>query len=187
MRTFTTVLLLVAFVMSMAVDVHAFDLAAFSEHAPGNSWLAEISDRIVRERTPRTAEVCGSPLACGKVIAATLWQCESTLPRSTFAVRATLRLYGTIYYFDGPYRSRKPALDRSVVDGESAISHEYTRHIIPAAAAAAGMLDALEAERFPTRSRCEDAARKASGAVTNTFRKELAETQRLELAGRHGG
>ena len=187
MRKLTFLSFLIAFVTTGSVWAVQFDLAVFSAESPGNSWLAQVSDRIDRHRTTHSFEACGSPLACSKVVATTLWQCESVAAMPGYAVRATLRLYGKLYYYDGPYRRRKPARDRQVVDAESAVVHEYTQHIIPAIAAATPILDLLQSRRFTSRERCQTAAREASEAVTAAFRHELVKTQKRELLGEPAG
>lgn len=182
MRQLTVLFFLIACVVTSPAAAKEFDLSAYSGQA-GLTWLSEVSDRIERRRTPNTNEACGSPLACSKVIAATLWQCEAESLTSSFVVRGTLNLYGTIYYYNGPFRSRRTAVDRTVIDADSAVSHEYVWHIIPAISAVNPVLDSLEARRFATRETCETAARQTSRVITARFQTLLAATQQVEVNG----
>ncbi len=146
-------------------------------------WSAPVSDHIVRHPTLSTIETCGSWVACSRVIANAARECQSEPGTAFFQANPTLRLYGTIHYFNGPLTSGKRPLDRSVVNGPTAITHEYRRHIAPAVEAVVPLITQLQSARFTSSEQCESSAGEASAAIMATFRAALAATQEDELAG----
>lgn len=177
-----TILPLLVTMMASVLQGEQFSLAAFALAVPRMSWLASVNDHIVRNPTMATRETCGSPVACSFVIANTLRKCEAAAGGSLYQAEMTLRLYGTIHYFNGPLRGKKP-LDRSVVDGPTAVAHEYRRHIIPAANAVAPLLTQMKDARFSSLEQCESAATETSAAITARFRDALVATQEFERTG----
>lgn len=147
----------------------------------GNSWIDAARDYIVRKPTLRPAESCGSPLACSLVIANASARCESVGAGRVFVARPTLHLYGALYYYPGRMNHAKPAVDATVVDGPTAIAHEYDWHIIPAAIGVTPLLEHLQSRRFTSRTACEAGVAETSAAILVQFREILAETQRHEL------
>lgn len=144
-------------------------------------WLNKARDYIVRRPTLQPAATCGSSVACSLVTANTSARCEAVIGGTLFAARPTLQLYGVLYYYAGRLSRAKVPVDRSVVDGATAIVHEYDWHIIPAAMGVIPLLEELDAARFTSQAACERAAAKTSAAVVTKFRELLAETQRHEV------
>lgn len=128
-------------------------------------------------------------MACGSDVggACTLFQAALVLCScqcdggGQFKADPELRLYGTIYYYNGPfpYRGRRPK-DRSVVDTQTAINREFNQHINPAINAVTPMITALRDKRFNSQDECIGECNKTSGLVNAQFKKTLADTQKQE-------
>jgi hypothetical protein len=172
-RLFTVLFLFPAFLLAM-------------DNETTETWLTldgpRIRDSIRRQPTLAPRETCGSSVACSVVAAIASCDCSPAAPNRVLA-RTTLRLLGTIYYFDGPFASlAKRARDRSVVDSESAIRHEYAYHITPAMLSVAGLLPTVESIVFPSMADCVRAGRELAQSVNTMFRQTLVETQRQEVS-----
>jgi len=70
--------------------------------------------------------------------------------------------------------------DRSVVDTQTAINHEFNQHINPAVNAVTPMITALRDKRFNSQDECTGECDKTSGLVNTQFKKTLANTQQQE-------
>ena len=176
-------LAIVPFVIALVLMPAAMHAAEKNPLLQGRNseWLDAARDYIVLKPTMRPDANCGSPFACSRIAANTSARCEAVAGR-LFAARPTLHLYGALYYYDGRVRPDRQAVDKSVIDGSSAVTHEYEWHIIPAALGLVPLLEQLKEARFDSRAACEVAARATSDAVVERFRELLAETQRHELA-----
>ena len=184
MRKLGVVVLFAISHLLLAGEAGEFSLAAYSLRSPHLQWLSLVSDQIVRKPMLTAKQACGSQAGCALVTANVRWQCESVGSRAFAATDAAVRLYGTIYYYPGRLPAALKPFDRSVIDGFTALAHEYQWHIIPAASSVTPLLTKFQSESFPTRDACEVAGKNTSIAVTTTFRQRLAETQRNEMARR---
>lgn len=165
----------------VAASLHAadFDVVSLTSAVSSRGWRGTIDDRIVRKPTLSPAQSCGSPIACSLVIANAYARCEAQ-SASAFVARTTLRLFGNIYYYPGQVARFARPVDASVVDGASAVAHEYLWHIVPAMQVVMPILQKLERQRFATRTECERAGTAASDAVAVAFARELTATQMAE-------
>lgn len=177
-------LAIVPFVIALVLMPAASQAAEKNRLLQGRNseWLDAARDYIVRKPTLRPDANCGSPFACSLIAANTSARCEALAGSLLFAAHPTLHLYGAVYYFDGRVKPNRKAVDKAVIDGSSAVTHEYEWHIIPAALGLVPLLEQLKAARFDSLAACEVAAKATSKAVVEKFRELLADTQRHELA-----
>jgi hypothetical protein len=149
----------------------------------GTDLPPNVQDSIVRKATGAPKATCGSAMACSVVAAITLSDCRFEPTLNRVVAKATLRLMGTIYYFRGSFRSiAERARDKSVVDQETAIEHEYAFHITPAVNAVASLLTDFEKMTFASVAECMLGGTELSKTVTTAFQSALADTQIAELA-----
>lgn len=153
---------------------------------PALAAALETQDSILRKGTAVPRATCGSSIACSAIAAITTCDCRFDPSRNRVIARTTLRLLGTIYYFQGPFASiaQRPR-DATVVDRASAIRHEYAYHINPAVDSVTGLLVSLERTSFPTIAECVVAGNELANTVLALFQQALAATQMRERAGGH--
>lgn len=179
MRELTVLPLIVLSMLANLLPAHQLNLASFllMTRAP---WLELVNDRIVKNPNVATMETCGSWLACSSIRVDTAMWCESEVESGLYLVNLTLQLDGTIHYYNGPFQERARAFDPSVVNGRTAVSHEYRRHIVPAVDAVGPMLVRIREARFTGRQQCQNAGRASANEIRATFRGVLAATQEQE-------
>lgn len=120
--------------------------------------------------------------ACASVGAAAFGHCEEERQSNCttkFRAKEILMLFGKVHVYNGqwPYLGRRPGRDKSVVDFNSALAHEFQVHILPAMRAALKILEKLESRQFNTKEQC-DAARGAEQLkATKAYWSTLAATQ----------
>ena len=181
MRELTVLPLIVLSMLANLLPAHQLNLASFllMTRAP---WLELVNDQIVKNPTAATLETCGSWLACSSIRVDTAMWCESEAESGLFRVNLTLQLDGTIHYYNGPFEERARAFDQSVVNGHTAVSHEYRRHIVPAVDAVGPLITRIGAARFASRQDCQKSGRESANEIRETFRSVLASTQEQEEA-----
>jgi hypothetical protein len=171
--------LLVLSLLAPAEAPEDVGLPEFSAVSTAGSWTELVDDYLVKRPTMSTLETCGSWIACTTIVVNTSAECRQA--GDLFLTDIRLRLYGSIHYFFGPLASRKRARDPSVVNGATAVAHEYREHIVPAIEAVVPRLRELRTTRFGTREACERAVAERSSEVTAAFRAVVAETQASEV------
>jgi hypothetical protein len=184
MRKFGMVVLFAISQLTLSAQADEFSLAAYSVRSPQLQWLSLVTDQIVRRPMLTSKQVCGSQAACALVSANLRWRCDSVSGQAFYATDLAVRLFGTIYYYPGRMPADFKPFDRSVVDGLSAVAHEYQWHIIPAAREVVPLLAKLQRAHFASLDSCEAAGKDTSVAITTMFVKELSETQQNEVAGK---
>ena len=145
--------------------------------------LFTVKDGIVQHRTIGIDNVCGTGTggACTAIKAAlVMCSCKEGCD-GRWKASAELRIYGDMYIYSGPWATfpRKPK-DKSVVDANSAIAHEYNVHINPAISAVTPQIKNLESMTFGSEAECYRECDKTSAAVNNLFRQTLKATQEQE-------
>lgn len=174
-------LLMMLFLLPTALVYTANAVANESQEVPAGLFGPRVRDFISRKPTLSPHETCGSPMACSIVAAIASCDCRFDTAANGILARTSLRLLGTIYYFQGPFASiAKRPRDRSVVDRATAIRHEYAYHITPAVLSVAGLMADVESRSFPTMADCIRAGRELAQAVTSMFRETLIATQDRE-------
>jgi hypothetical protein len=184
MRKLRVAVLFAIVYLTGTLQAAEFSLAAYSVRAPQLQWLSLVSDQIVRRPMLTSKQVCGSQAACALVSANLRWRCDSVSGKAFYATDLAVRLFGTIYYYPGRMPAGFKPFDRSVIDGVSAVTHEYQWHIIPAAREVMPLLAKLQRAHFPSFDSCEAAGKDTSVAITTMFVKRLGETQENEVAGK---
>lgn len=119
--------------------------------------------------------------ACSKVIANVSCQCDCT--KSGWKANVHISLLGNIFFYNGdkwPYKNRIPNSDTSVINAASAIAHEYSEHINPAAKDTEREARKLESKTFKSKDKCDKACEKADKSLPNHFQLSLLEGQREE-------
>jgi len=141
----------------------------------------DLEDSITRKPTLTPHETCGSAMACSVVAALVSCDCRVDAATNHVVAKTTLHLLGTIYYFQGPFGLiAKRARDRSVVDGTTAIAHEYRVHIDPAVASVVALMTHVESVWFGSLDDCALAGRELARTTPALFRDTLIATQREE-------
>jgi len=89
-----------------------------------------------------------------------------------------LRLYGEIWITTEqfPYKGRHP-VDRSVVDADTALAHEYNFHINPAIASVRSIINAFARRAFRSEQEIKDAYILLVTQVSTRFRHSMRNTQ----------
>jgi RHS repeat-associated protein len=143
--------------------------------------LFTVRDNITQRRAVDIDAQCGSSTggACTRVAALVVCTCKCD--GANWKASAELRIYGQMWIYNGPfpYKRRRP-VDRTVVNAETAIAHEYNAHINPSIAAVTPLINALEARTFKSKEECYGACGETSGQVSDLFRRTLRRTQEQE-------
>jgi RHS repeat-associated protein len=94
----------------------------------------------------------------------------------------TLVITGQMYVSSGlwPYKGRHP-VDKSVVDAQSAIGHEWNVHLNPAIAGVSSAVSNLENKNFTSVGECQSDCQKTSDCVGHLFGAILHDTQSADL------
>jgi RHS repeat-associated protein len=174
-----------------AGPVDGTNLYGYVQNDPVNfidpSGLFKIDDSIRKVRTFGIGQVCPPTAAgaCTTGYAAILFcPCtdESTCPEAGSRVEnATLKLYGTMYIFSGPWPLlKKTAKDKTVKDAASAEAHEYNFHINPSIAAVAPLIEELESKTFDSQAECQAACGETAAKVNKLFAETMKKTQQQE-------
>ncbi len=120
--------------------------------------LFEVVKDISRRRVSDIVPFCGDNTGggCGKDVRASKFGCDCRCNGAGWNAACTLRITGTLYIYGGPYkRLRRKPLDPSVVDFESAVAHEFTRHIDVAVAATRTVVEQFESMTFQSQAQCD--------------------------------
>ena len=140
-----------------------------------------ILDGIALKPMSNLDPTCGSNVggACTSATALVLCNCDGC--GGAWKANPQLRLYGTLYYFNGtfPYKGRRPK-DSTVVDAATAIAHEYNAHLNVAIGAVGALIDSLKSRLFSSQAECQGECDKTSTAASALFRQTLRDTQQRE-------
>ena len=111
---------------------------------------------------------------------ALLCDCKQRDCDKVWKASATLRIYGEMWVYNGPWATlpTRPK-DRTVHDSSSAIAHEYNVHINVGLNAVRPTLEQLESRSFSSEAECQSActAAAALNAVPKTFNDAVHQTQ----------
>ncbi len=141
--------------------------------------LYKLQDNIKRKPHGQPERLCGSPFACSVVMADVL--CDCHCDRGFIVADVTLRLFGTINYFDGPFGAKqRSTVDKTVVDAKSAIRHEYLWHINKAIVGIEPLVKSLGSKYFASVESCDLECKTISKLITGEFWKILKQTQEAE-------
>ena len=142
----------------------------------------DMIDELNRRPMSNLDTLCGSNVggACTTFQAALVF-CTCDGCGGVWKAHPQLRLYGTIYYFNGtfPYKGRRPK-DTSVRDATTAIAHEYGEHINPAIGSVMPLFNNLKSQIFGSHEECTQECDKISTIVNKLFMKTLKATQQRE-------
>ena len=154
----------------------------------GSASSLTIADNISRHSTLGIDQVCGSrtggacTLITGVVVVS---RCQQS--GTGIIAMPELRIYGDMYVYSGPFTTlRRTPTDRTVVDAQSAINHEYNVHINPAIASVAPLINSLAARAFDSVGQCQMETSAVSTVVGIAFTNTLIATQQQELSGGRG-
>jgi RHS repeat-associated protein len=169
-------------------DINSYLYAYANPGLFADPWgLFEIAYSVVTKPTLSPGSICGSPIACSLIGAALTasCKCDANIGR-VVAENVTLRIAGAIYYYNGPFGSisQRATVDRSVVDAQTAIHHEYAFHINQASLEVTRALLAFEAHTYSSTEACQRAVNAMSGMIHRYFAAALEASQRDELARR---
>jgi RHS repeat-associated protein len=140
--------------------------------------LYAIQDSIQLHASMNTEAICGSPFACSKIGATVGCVCDCDQNAGRVFASATLIIYGDLYYFNGPFSTKKQAaVDPTVKNASTAIAHEYNYHIIPAINAVDPLLTKLESTGFESTEKCQAECKDVAAKVNKLFSDTLKKTQ----------
>jgi RHS repeat-associated protein len=163
------------------------NLYAYADNDPVNAndpfGLYTVRYGISQHRAVDVDPQCGphNGGGCTTHLAAIL-MCSCKCDNGTdWKASAELRIYGEMWITSGrfPYKGRRPR-DRTVVDEQTAMAHEWNVHIYPSVTAVGQMIDELEAKTFKSESECKGDCNRTNDRVGRRFREELRHTQEQE-------